>query len=318
MTPTPAPLPREEIERIDRLHEAATPGPWRYDRTTISAYVWPEKGPWICNLVIPADCWGSETIENNPGSHDARLIVALRNAWPSIKAEIEAGRAGAERVDVLEHELRRGLFERGYSDRKADAVSRDVFQIMAQIRERKAALCQAAQPADGAQDLEATVKRLRGTLRYIAAQAKAGYPTVLSVILANAEAALDDDWQATYRAAEDEIRRQSTTHAVPAQIGAQPAGRVEAMVRRRFVIVNEPGQTPDKKGPFATGDHLINFLREGLPIWPTGSRITVVRIVDGDDIWLDDGREYLTIHDALADATPPTAGAGDDQENGNG
>lgn len=42
-----------------------------------------------------------------------------------------------------------------------------------------------------------TVKRLRGTLEYIAAQAKQDYPTVLSVIRANATAALDDDWQAT-------------------------------------------------------------------------------------------------------------------------
>lgn len=100
--PAPAPLPPEEIERIDRLYQAATAGPWHYDRTTISAYVWPEKGSWICNLVIPADCWHSETIEDNPGSRDARSIVALHNAWPSIKAEIEAGRAGAERVRALE------------------------------------------------------------------------------------------------------------------------------------------------------------------------------------------------------------------------
>lgn len=83
-----------------------------------------------------------------------------------------------------------------------------------------AALRQATQPSDGAQELKATIKRLRGTLGYIAAQAKAGYPTVLSVILANAEAALDDDWQATFKAAEGEIRRQA----------AQPAGRVEFLI----------------------------------------------------------------------------------------
>jgi hypothetical protein len=41
-------------------------------------------------------------------------------------------------------------------------------------------------------------KRLRGTLEYILAQAKQGYPTVLSVIKANAKAALDDEWQKTY------------------------------------------------------------------------------------------------------------------------
>lgn len=41
------------------------------------------------------------------------------------------------------------------------------------------------------------IRRLRGTLEYIAAQAKQDYPTVLSVIRVNAAAALDDDWQAT-------------------------------------------------------------------------------------------------------------------------
>jgi hypothetical protein len=40
--------------------------------------------------------------------------------------------------------------------------------------------------------------RLRGTLEYILAQAKQGYPTVLSVIKANAEAALDDERQKAY------------------------------------------------------------------------------------------------------------------------
>lgn len=44
-------------------------------------------------------------------------------------------------------------------------------------------------------------ERLRGTLRYILAQAEQGYPTVLSVIKANAKAALDDKWQATVREA---------------------------------------------------------------------------------------------------------------------
>jgi hypothetical protein len=40
--------------------------------------------------------------------------------------------------------------------------------------------------------------RLRGTLEYILAQAKQGYPTVLSVIKANAKAALDDERQKAY------------------------------------------------------------------------------------------------------------------------
>ena len=48
---------------------------------------------------------------------------------------------------------------------------------------------------------KAEIARLRGTLEYILAQAEQGYPTVLSVIKANAKAALDDEWQKTYRAA---------------------------------------------------------------------------------------------------------------------
>jgi hypothetical protein len=47
------------------------------------------------------------------------------------------------------------------------------------------------------EEAERSIKRLKGTLSYIAAQAKAGYPTALSVIRANAESALDDEWQKT-------------------------------------------------------------------------------------------------------------------------
>ena len=55
---------------------------------------------------------------------------------------------------------------------------------------------------DAYEAAEATeCERLRGTLRYILAQAEQGYPTVLSVIKANAKAALDDKWQGTVREA---------------------------------------------------------------------------------------------------------------------
>lgn len=47
--------------------------------------------------------------------------------------------------------------------------------------------------------LERDNKRLRGSLEYILAQARQGYPTALSVIKANAAAALDDNWQKTVK-----------------------------------------------------------------------------------------------------------------------
>lgn len=46
-------------------------------------------------------------------------------------------------------------------------------------------------------DVEAENKQLRGTLEYILAQTKNDYPGVLSVIRANASAALDRGWQKT-------------------------------------------------------------------------------------------------------------------------
>lgn len=54
---------------------------------------------------------------------------------------------------------------------------------------------------------EAKIQRLTGTLEYILAQAKQGYPTVLSVIIANAKAALDPEWQATVIAARELSRK---------------------------------------------------------------------------------------------------------------
>lgn len=53
-------------------------------------------------------------------------------------------------------------------------------------------------------------ERLRGTLRYIAAQAQQNYAGVLSVILCNAKAALNDDHQAMVAKAKEYLKGRAT------------------------------------------------------------------------------------------------------------
>lgn len=84
-----------DLAKLKALAEAATPGPWRADFTRISGYVWPEKGPWICNTIIPvwAACGG--TGKDTPGYKDTSYIAAANPT--TILALIE-------RVEELERE----------------------------------------------------------------------------------------------------------------------------------------------------------------------------------------------------------------------
>lgn len=171
-------LSREEIEGLKEYAKRIAP-PWSVSTFNDRHIVSGEGG-------VMVDVWWT---------HARGLIVAAVNALPALLAEIEAGRAGAERVQALEALI----------DKQQAALS-DVEERADKAEAELAALRQAAQPVDG----------------------------VWPRILTTAEAApehLDDDqatawvdgWNACVKA----------TPAAPAQVGAQPAGRVEWPIEAR-------------------------------------------------------------------------------------
>lgn len=68
-----------------------TPTPWHYDRTTLSWYVWPEKGPWVCNGVMPADTWHMSKEEKDATEHmaNAAFIVKACNSHDELVAALK-------------------------------------------------------------------------------------------------------------------------------------------------------------------------------------------------------------------------------------
>jgi hypothetical protein len=69
--------------------------------------------------------------------------------------------------------------------------------------------------------------------------------------------------------------------------------------RRHWVIVREPGCVPQKKGPFPF-DQLDGFLQELVDCRCADTDLTVVSLTWDFDVWVQDGRERLSIH-----ALPP-------------
>lgn len=71
-------------------------------------------------------------------------------------------------------------------------------------------------------------------------------------------------------------------------------------VRRRWIIVQEPGCIPEKKGHFPY-ERLEGFLRELIACRPAGTQYTIVSLTWDFDIWVESGREYLTMCEVLAE-----------------
>ena len=88
MTPPQSP---EAIE-LDRLHEAATPGPWRPERRQHESVVLHSKGDGYSNRLAQCCQWSpaeSPRCTPNEAEANAALIVALRNNLPRIIAGLD-------------------------------------------------------------------------------------------------------------------------------------------------------------------------------------------------------------------------------------
>ena len=92
-----------DIPALDAVVRDATPGPWRADDDN-------EYSAYICGADEYATLF-RPGVHNANADCDARAIVALRNAWPAVSAELRRLRAIADLADVLlvpERERRSG------------------------------------------------------------------------------------------------------------------------------------------------------------------------------------------------------------------
>jgi hypothetical protein len=86
---TVRPIPPEELAKLDALEAAATPGPWRTDskervgQNWLIALLGHGDRKDVSTDGVRASCLGDAGAED-----DAALIVALRNAYPRLRAAL--------------------------------------------------------------------------------------------------------------------------------------------------------------------------------------------------------------------------------------
>lgn len=93
-----------DLDRLDALEKAATPGPWEWHFEDASVLA--INGPGhledhvLWAQVCPA-CQKSGGRCTAPSDADANAIVRLRNAYPAMSAELRALRAEVERLRAV-------------------------------------------------------------------------------------------------------------------------------------------------------------------------------------------------------------------------
>jgi len=74
----------------------------------------------------------------------------------------------------------------------------------------------------------------------------------------------------------------------------------DSCVKRAFILVHEPGRVPEKKGAFFDYDRVRIFLRELIACRPVGTKYTVIELTWDDDIWVNDGGEWISMEELPA------------------
>jgi len=69
-------------------------------------------------------------------------------------------------------------------------------------------------------------------------------------------------------------------------------------VRRAFIIYEEPGKVPQKKGPFVRDSEAEKMLREMKPFHHPETKYTVAEITFDLDLWLTTASEFLFFREA--------------------
>ena len=84
-----------DLDELERLHAAATPGPW-YDDADDPASIAAD----YAEVFIEDENFGSVNIADQFDCTDAQFVVALRNAFPGMRRELRARRRQAEAIDL--------------------------------------------------------------------------------------------------------------------------------------------------------------------------------------------------------------------------
>lgn len=71
------------------------------------------------------------------------------------------------------------------------------------------------------------------------------------------------------------------------------------MVKKRWIIVRYPGKVPKVKVPINTDSALIRMLKDLMSRYPD-TQLTAVRLTWDDQLWVDDGHEFVNTHDLLS------------------
>lgn len=94
-----------DIPTLRRLHEAATPGPWRGDRLDGTVKYQILGGPEGDEEVSVCSGDNGNNALGGPygfhSDHDEALVMALRNALPALLDELEALRRVRDAADVM-------------------------------------------------------------------------------------------------------------------------------------------------------------------------------------------------------------------------
>ena len=93
---------RLDLAELRRLHEAATPGPWRTSREDMDSFVGSSDGGLESVAYIYRDPADRIPVIGTSYRNDSRLIAAMRNALPALLSIAEAAEAWLERGSTLD------------------------------------------------------------------------------------------------------------------------------------------------------------------------------------------------------------------------
>lgn len=96
----------------------------------------------------------------------------------------------------------------------------------------------------------------------------------------------------------DNDQQDKAPPALGAATGSAPTyEEIGGHVRRAFVIYQEPGKIPKKKGPFVRDSEVDKMLREMKPHHHADTKYTVAQITFDLDLWLTTASEFLLIQE---------------------
>ncbi|MEQ1891057.1 MAG: hypothetical protein ABL998_00825 [Planctomycetota bacterium] len=143
-----------DLDALDRLIAAATPGPWAWDEPSnwagLSARVMVTEPSYGLVATVDIAGWRPRKI----GTNNAALIVALSNAAPALLAELRAARAELDALRtrlVEEHEGNTAREEARLWERRAGEKETEAYLAVEDVKRLRARAEKAEFRADKAE-----------------------------------------------------------------------------------------------------------------------------------------------------------------------